>query len=783
MPDFESWPLPTGWNIVNHGGDCVWRAGSDGDSDANNTGGSGEYADADSDACGSGTSMDTSLETPVLDLTGYANPVLEFKSDMHWYGSDTYDVDLSLDGGATWPINLLHREGADYRGPETVALAMPDAAGESNVRVRFHYTGSWDYWWQVDDVLIGEVPICTPPADGGLLAGSVYDANTSEAVTGAEVHNTLGEMVVAQETPGANTISEAFYAIYAPAGSQTFTATMSMYQDSVVTGYPVQDGVTQGQDFFLSSGYLTLDPPEFHEWLPTGSGKTVPWALTNIGSVTANYTIFEQGNGAGTDVVADGGFEDGTPNADWNEASTNYGTPICDEASCGTGGGTGPYAGTYWVWFGGAEADETGSVDQDVTIPAGAATLSFWMEIPAVDAPMTMSVYIDGDEIFSVSEADAPQYNPYTQVRVDVSAYADGGTHNLKFRSVEAGQSGIVSNIFIDDVVLEAAPSIAWLSESPTSGSLAASGSQVIDVTFDAGALAPGIYTGTLRVASDTPYSPQDVPVELTVGTDYASAQPGNWTGSAWPGGTGTPTANDIVTVTAGTTVTVDSASAACYGLHVEPGGALIIPQGHNLTVEGYVENYGKMVQTKTVLDTTYTELLHLRNQAGDETHHYGVEITPDGTGLGETTVSIWGHHESTTADEPGDTENRRIDIDPTAQHAAAVRFYYLQSELESGHNYTQVRAWHWDDPGWSLVGAGATTGSLDEYYYVEETGVSVFSPFVLKDSSTVAPTAVGLIGLAGQGSLLAAMLVLGLIAAGVVVRCLWHAGNAVSRK
>ena len=111
------------------------------------------------------------------------------------------------------------------------------------------------------------------------------------------------------------------------------------------------------------------------------------------------------------------------------------------------------------------------------------------------------------------------------------------------------------------------------------------------------------------------------------------------------------------------------------------------------------------------------------------------------------------------------------------------MRFYYLQSELESGHNYTQVRAWHWDDPGWSLVGAGVTTGSLDEYYYVEETGVTAYSPFVLKDSSTVAPTAVGLIGLAGQGSLLAAMLVLGLIAAGVVVRCLWHAGKAVSRK
>ena len=28
------------------------------------------------------------------------------------------------------------------------------AAGKTGVIVEFRYTGSWDWWWQIDDVLI-----------------------------------------------------------------------------------------------------------------------------------------------------------------------------------------------------------------------------------------------------------------------------------------------------------------------------------------------------------------------------------------------------------------------------------------------------------------------------------------------------------------------------------------------------------------------------------------------------------------------------------------------------
>ena len=108
---------------------------------------------------------------------------------------------------------------------------------------------------------------------------------------------------------------------------------------------------------------------------PADAGTERLQGTPGIGSPVENLGVF----------VADPGFEGGTPNAFWTEASTNFGTPICDAVSCGTGGGTGPHGGTFWVWFGGIDAVEEGSMSQSVTIPAGvSASLTFFLEMPVV---------------------------------------------------------------------------------------------------------------------------------------------------------------------------------------------------------------------------------------------------------------------------------------------------------------------------------------------------------------------------------------------------------------
>lgn len=159
---------------------------------------------------------------------------------------------------------------------------------------------------------------------------------------------------------------------------------------------------------------------------------------------------------AQVELVTDGGFEAGPGSGAWTEASTNFGTPLCDLAGCGNGTGTGPHTGTYWSWFGGISATtETGSLTQSFVIPAGGtAILTFWLEQIICDGPTDfMEVTIDGTQVF-LSDGTSPLCGTlgYSQQTVDISAYADGNSHTLAFNSTTFSVNGGNTNIFLDDV-------------------------------------------------------------------------------------------------------------------------------------------------------------------------------------------------------------------------------------------------------------------------------------------------------------------------------------------
>ncbi len=108
--DFEGAFPPANWSVVNNGGTCVWtRNDAFATARPNYAGGQGFCADADSDKCGSGTTMDTELRTMVLDLSTATTATLEYVTSYNDIGTggDYADVDVSIDGGTTW-TNLLH---------------------------------------------------------------------------------------------------------------------------------------------------------------------------------------------------------------------------------------------------------------------------------------------------------------------------------------------------------------------------------------------------------------------------------------------------------------------------------------------------------------------------------------------------------------------------------------------------------------------------------------------------------------------------------------------------
>ena len=182
--DFEGQLTDNGWSVTNNGGDCVWMR-NDAWGDANLAGGDGYSADANSDTCGSGTMMDTSLVSPQFSLAGATSQArLGFVVSYQNLGSsDFLDVDISIDNGATWS-NLTHFDSdVSPSGPgQQVSLDLSDWLGAAHARVRFHYVAGWAWHAQVDQVRMYSNPNTVPwfalnPSDGMVAQGSSKSLN------------------------------------------------------------------------------------------------------------------------------------------------------------------------------------------------------------------------------------------------------------------------------------------------------------------------------------------------------------------------------------------------------------------------------------------------------------------------------------------------------------------------------------------------------------------------------------------------------------------------------
>ncbi len=158
---------------------------------------------------------------------------------------------------------------------------------------------------------------------------------------------------------------------------------------------------------------------------------------------------------AGNNKVKDSSFEAGRDNDFWVEKSTNFGTPICSFAECGSGTGTAAArTGSFWAWFGGASnLVEISSVSQKVKFPAGgSAKLRFylWIGADSPDGKDYLKVLIDGQKVFSTKEGNTKYDDGYVLVEKDVSEFADGQKHKVLFKNKCTGDGS--SNFNVDDV-------------------------------------------------------------------------------------------------------------------------------------------------------------------------------------------------------------------------------------------------------------------------------------------------------------------------------------------
>lgn len=125
------------------------------------------------------------LTTASIDLTAFANVVLEFEQYIRYYLGNTR-VEISIANGP-WEIlytNILE-QGITTPNTQTVRMPLPAAAGnQSNVKLRFVYDGLY-YFWQLDDIRLIQ-----GYANDLLIENSSYgdfDLNNPDHTTGFEM--------------------------------------------------------------------------------------------------------------------------------------------------------------------------------------------------------------------------------------------------------------------------------------------------------------------------------------------------------------------------------------------------------------------------------------------------------------------------------------------------------------------------------------------------------------------------------------------------------------------
>jgi hypothetical protein len=206
--DFEADFPPLDWQVVNNGGDCAWQRNDQLPSGRPNyAGGSGFSAAADSDRCGSGTTMDTELRTPPLDLSAATIARLELVAAYRHLGGSSFRIRVSVDGGHNWD-NVLHwTASVSPEGPGApIALDLTSYVGYDEVIISFHYRAtSWDWWAQIDQVrvIVDRTPWFSVAPNHGTVAA--YGVQELTIMVDATVMNQPGiyelALHVGEDTP------------------------------------------------------------------------------------------------------------------------------------------------------------------------------------------------------------------------------------------------------------------------------------------------------------------------------------------------------------------------------------------------------------------------------------------------------------------------------------------------------------------------------------------------------------------------------------------------------
>lgn len=269
---------------------------------------SSKFYITNSDAQGSGTTTNTVLTSPAIDLSNLTDASLSFWHYYRGYGSGTATTEISVDNGTTWSVLPNNSWTTASAGTATnfvnvvTSLTSYVGQGHTQVKIRFKYTNALFAWyWAVDNVKI------TGSAASQVVWSPIEGLYTNPAAT---VAYTTG-------TPTATV-----YVKSAVAGNLTYTASVTSLIGCVraepytLTVYP-SGQVNQPTDVTFCNGE-SVNPIAFtttntggiiaYDWTnsntaiglaASGTGSLSGFTATNTSNfpITATITITPKFNG------------------------------------------------------------------------------------------------------------------------------------------------------------------------------------------------------------------------------------------------------------------------------------------------------------------------------------------------------------------------------------------------------------------------------------------------------------------------------------------------------
>jgi hypothetical protein len=229
---------------------------------------------------------------------------------------DTVQVQVSTDSGSTWnsvgsPIPRY--TGATGWASHTVNINSYIGGGMTDVRIGLLATSAYGNDIHIDDVMVAaNVTQCLPTASGGLVIGSVRDANTGAVISTATVKDAALNSAVMIDSSADNARPSRMYVIgLSAAGNTTLTATAYLYGNGQATPTVVAWG-TVGQDIQLLAGRFTATPTTLSFTVTKDSPTdSKPLSLVNNGGISSNYEVFAL-PGLYTPNIPTGPFADNT---------------------------------------------------------------------------------------------------------------------------------------------------------------------------------------------------------------------------------------------------------------------------------------------------------------------------------------------------------------------------------------------------------------------------------------------------------------------------------------